>query len=275
MKRLTMFSLTVMLAAGALLVSAHAQSQPQSQPQPLGDYARSLRSTKAPSAPARKFDNDNLPVGDKLSIVGPAPAPDAQPEAEVQKSAEPAAQADASKLAVQPDQPAPPPGTDPESLVKPATTATAGGAQSAPEAANPDSAKADSLKFDSPRSDSANSAANDSTAAPKKSDSRKTAAEEQQKDYERWQNRIADQKGKIDLLARELDVTQREYQLRAAAFAADAGNRLRNASAWDQEDAKYKQQLQDKQKALDSAKQALDDMQEDARKSGVPSSMRE
>ena len=68
---------------------------------------------------------------------------------------------------------------------------------------------------------------------------------------------------------------QREYRLRAAAFYADAGNRLRNAGAWDKEDAQYKQQIADKQKAVNDAKQALDNLQEQARKSGVPSSVRE
>ncbi len=87
-----------------------------------------------------------------------------------------------------------------------------------------------------------------------------------------WEDKISAQKDAIDLLARELDVLQGEYQLRAAAFYADAGNRLRNEAAWDQEDAKYKQQIADKQKALDDAKQKLDDLQEDARKAGVSSS---
>lgn len=68
---------------------------------------------------------------------------------------------------------------------------------------------------------------------------------------------------------------RREYRLRAAAFYADAGNRLRNSGAWDKEDAQFKEQIAAKQKALDDAKQALDDMAEQARKSGVPSSMRE
>jgi len=76
-------------------------------------------------------------------------------------------------------------------------------------------------------------------------------------------------------LTRELDVLQREYQIRAAAMYADAGNRLRNSGNWDQQDAQYKQQIADKQKALDDAKQKLDDMREEARKAGVPSSVRE
>lgn len=88
-----------------------------------------------------------------------------------------------------------------------------------------------------------------------------------------WQQRIKGQKDAIDLAARELDVLQREYQLRAAAFYADAGNRLRNEGPWDKEDADYKQKIADKQKAVDDAKQKLSDMQEEARRAGVPSSM--
>jgi uncharacterized coiled-coil protein SlyX/cell division protein FtsL len=88
-----------------------------------------------------------------------------------------------------------------------------------------------------------------------------------------WEEKIAAQKDSIDLMSRELDVLQKEYQLRAAAFYADAGNRLRNEAAWDQEDAKYKQEIADKQKAIDDAKQKLDDLQEEARKAGMPSSV--
>jgi hypothetical protein len=46
----------------------------------------------------------------------------------------------------------------------------------------------------------------------------------------------------------------------------DAGNRLRNEAAWDKEDAQYKGDIDSKQKALDAARQDLDEMQEQARK---------
>jgi hypothetical protein len=101
------------------------------------------------------------------------------------------------------------------------------------------------------------------------------SAEERQKTYDSWKDRLTDQKAKVDLLNREFDVEQREYQLRAAAMYADAGNRLRNSGSWDKEDADYKQKIEQKKKALDDAKKDLDDMQEDARKAGVPSSVRE
>jgi hypothetical protein len=99
--------------------------------------------------------------------------------------------------------------------------------------------------------------------------------EERQKTYEEWKDKIAAQKAKMDLLTRELDVEQREYQLRAAAMYADAGNRMRNSGSWDKEDTDYKKKIEDKKKAADAAKQQLEDMQEDARKAGVPSSVRE
>lgn len=93
--------------------------------------------------------------------------------------------------------------------------------------------------------------------------------------WKQWGDRIEEQKKQIDLLSREFDVLQREYQIRAAAMYADVGNRLRNSTDWDKQDAQYKQQIADKQKAVDDAKQRLEDLEEQARKAGVPASIRE
>jgi hypothetical protein len=93
--------------------------------------------------------------------------------------------------------------------------------------------------------------------------------------WKSWQQKLTTQRDQIELLQRELDVLQREYQIRAAAFYADAGNRLRNSGTWDKSDAQYKQQIADKTKALEDAKQKLDDLEEEARKAGVPAAMRE
>jgi hypothetical protein len=99
--------------------------------------------------------------------------------------------------------------------------------------------------------------------------------EDREKVYADWQKKIADQKSALDLAQRELDVAQREYRMRSAAVYADVGYRLRNAAQWDKEDQQYKQQIAAKQKAVDAAKQGLATMQEQARKSGVPSKLRE
>jgi hypothetical protein len=91
--------------------------------------------------------------------------------------------------------------------------------------------------------------------------------------WKSWQDKLAGQKEQIDLASRELDVLQREYQLRAAEMYADVGNRLRNSAQWDKQEAEYKQKIADKQKAVEDGKQKLEDMQEDARKAGVPAAM--
>jgi hypothetical protein len=196
MKRITFVWLAAAVLAG-MFASAWAQSQ-----QPLGDYARTVRKEKDkdPKTSVRKYDNDNLPVNDKLSIVGNAPA-------------------------------------------------------------------------DQPASGTAPTASADTAAAPASKPGDSPA--DRQKLYDDWKSKIATQKDQINLLSRELDVAQREYRLRAAAMYADAGNRLRNSASWDKEDAQYKQQITQKQKAVDDAKQRLDAMQEEARKAGVPSSARQ
>lgn len=100
-------------------------------------------------------------------------------------------------------------------------------------------------------------------------------AQEQQQLNDDWKGKFAAQQDQINLLNRELTVAQKEYQLRAAAMYADAGSRLRDAGEWDKQDAQYKSDIADKQKALDDAKQKLEDMQEEARKAGVSSSVRD
>jgi hypothetical protein len=154
------------------------------------------------------------------------------------------------------------------------------GQPSAPDASNSGDAKA--AQTDNATPAGADSKTSDSKAAvPEKAPltATKTAPQydEQTKQaaLKQWNDKLAAQKDQIDLMARELDVVQREYQIRAAAMYADAGNRMRNSGEWDKQDAQYKQQIADKQKSLDEAKQKLEDLQEEARKAGVPSSVSE
>jgi len=179
------------MAIGALLVFGVNVASAQS----LGDVARSARKGKTQqSAANHKYDNDNLPKDDHLSVVGPATA---------------------NSGAIAPD------GTTPQAQPQP---------QADPKA----------------------------------------AAEERQRQDDEWKTKIDEQQQKVDGLAHELDLTQREYKLRAVAMYSDAGNRLRNSANWDKEDADFKKQIEDKQKALDAAKQELSDIREQARKAGAP-----
>ena len=65
MKRMGYVFLAEVVLAGMLVTLAGAQSES------LGDYARSVRKDDKPAS-AKKYDNDNLPTSDKISIVGNA-----------------------------------------------------------------------------------------------------------------------------------------------------------------------------------------------------------
>jgi len=205
MKSIAYVWLAVTILAGSLTPLAAAQSEP------LGDYARAVRKEKKQEKleSGKRFDNDNLPKTDTLSVVGKA------------------------------DQSAP--------------NSSDAASQAAQDKAQSDQKADDSTKMGESK-----------PGEP---------AKERQKMYDEWKKKITAQQEQVNLLTREMDVMQREYRLRAAAFYADAGNRLRNAGSWDKEDAQYKQQLAEKQKTLDTAKEELQDLRERARKAGVPSSM--
>lgn len=212
MKRIVYLWLVASVMAAVVVTAAGAQSQSQ----PLGDYARSLRKQKGQKAPdTKKFEDGTIPTTDTLSVVGPPPKQSSTDES-----------GDSNPKSQNADQAAPA-GQD---------------------------GKADQKTGAQPAKD---------------------AAEEREKANKEWQKKFADQKAQIDLLTRELDVVQREYRLRAAAMYADVGNRMRNSAQWDKEDTDYKQKIADKQKALDDAKQKLEDMKEEARKAGAPASVRE
>jgi len=211
----------------------------------LGDYARQVR--KAPvQAKQKVFDNDNLPREEKLSIVGNAPeAPAASTETKPEEAAAGGTAATGTSTT----------GTSTATTTPTAPSTGEGKAQSSTEAAT--------------------AACQDKTAAAASAKSPEEEEAAKQAAWKQWGDRIAAQKDQISLMERELDVLQREYKLRAAAMYADVGNRMRNAADWDKQDAQYKQQIADKQAALDAAKQKLDDVVEDARKAGVPASIRE
>jgi hypothetical protein len=97
----------------------------------------------------------------------------------------------------------------------------------------------------------------------------KAEATNRQKATEALQKKIDEKKQKLDALNHELDLSQREFKLRAAAMYSDAGNRLRNAALWDKEDSRYQQDIAEKQKAIAAARQELESAQEEGRKAGL------
>lgn len=96
-----------------------------------------------------------------------------------------------------------------------------------------------------------------------------TTAADRQKVADEWQKKLDKQKEKIAGLNHELDLDQREYRLKAAAFYGDAGTRLRDAAQFDKDGTDHKSDIEAKQKAIDAAQQELESLQEQARKAGV------
>jgi hypothetical protein len=185
--------LTKLMSIGTLLLLGVGASTAQS----LGNYAREVRKNKTETSSAsHHYDNDNLPTGADLSVVGPEPTSDnkADPGGQMPKTA-----AVAKTTVVDPN----------------------------------------------------------------------AAAAERQKASEDLKRKIDKQKEKIDWLSHDLDLEQREYRLRAAAFYGDAGDRLRNSAKWDKDEAQYKSDIDSKQKAIEAARQEFTELQEQARKAGI------
>ena len=185
MKIVKYVSLAFTVFLGILLPLASAAPQSQS----LGDYAREVRKDKKPSTP-KQYDNDNLPVNEKLSVVG-------------NPSADSSAQSGDAKTTKDGDQPG----------------------------------------------DSDGKTADQKNLEPKADET----PEQRATRYNGWKENISKEKGEMDQASKELDLLQREYRLRAAAFYGDAGVRLRNSAEWDKENAQYQQQIADKQKEVEAA----------------------
>src|SRR5262249_23154223 len=85
-----------------------------------------------------------------------------------------------------------------------------------------------------------------------------------------WQKKVDEQEKVVGDLDHELNLMEREQQVRVATYYADAGNQLRDSKKWFEDQKKYEDTHAAKQQQLAAAKQKLDDMKEEARKAGTP-----
>ncbi len=99
---------------------------------------------------------------------------------------------------------------------------------------------------------------------------KKDTADAQKQKNEELKKQIADQTKEISTLQRELDIAQREARLRAAAYYGDAGTMLRDQAKYAEDTRKTQAEIEGKKQALDAAQQKLSDLQEQARKAGLP-----
>ena len=116
------------------------------------------------------------------------------------------------------------------------------------------------------------SAATKGTASAAATPASTTPKEDPSKAADKIKEDVQKQRDEISRLERELDIATREWKLQQAAFYADAGNQLRDPAGWAERERKWNDETKQKQQAIADAKQRLDDLQEQARKAGMPSS---
>jgi hypothetical protein len=101
--------------------------------------------------------------------------------------------------------------------------------------------------------------------------SESSEAEARQKVENQLKDDIEKQRAKIADIAHELDLLNREYHLRTALYYSDAGTRLRNPQIWAEEDLSHRNKISAKEQELSAAQAKLADLEEAARKAGMPS----
>ena len=116
------------------------------------------------------------------------------------------------------------------------------------------------------------SAKKDAAKDENKTGDKTSTADDDQKNIDSWMKLINDEKKEIRQLERELNVAQREAGVRSAVYYADAGTMLRDSAKYAEDNRKLQAEIETKTQALASAKQKLADLEEQARKAGVPSS---
>lgn len=155
----------------------------------------------------------------------------------------------------------------------PATTAPAEASAKADDktanAKSPDDKSADAKPAEDKTPDAKPA---DVKAADATEPAKKDPALERKQKGEELKKQIGEQKQQIALLQRELEVSQREGRLRAAAYYADAGTMLRDQAKFAEDSRKQQAEIDAKKQALETGQQRLTDLQEEARKAGLPPS---
>jgi predicted RNase H-like nuclease (RuvC/YqgF family) len=96
-----------------------------------------------------------------------------------------------------------------------------------------------------------------------------------QKTWEEWRDKIQKQKASVEQMQKENDEIERQFKLTTGNYYSSAQQRLYDGAAMAKEDAAYKQQMEQKKKAIEDARQKIEDLQEEARRAGVPSGYRD
>jgi hypothetical protein len=113
----------------------------------------------------------------------------------------------------------------------------------------------------------------DSSAAKKGAAKKAGEAKQASAKPKRFEEKLTDEQQQLDFLKRELSVLEGEQRLQAAGFYSDAGNRLRDPKAYEQQARQYQESIATKQKEIETKQQELETLKDFGRKNGVPTSV--
>jgi hypothetical protein len=101
-------------------------------------------------------------------------------------------------------------------------------------------------------------------------------AKERQKTWEDWGDKIQKQKATVEQMKKDNEEMEKQYRQATGGIYDNAANRANGGAQWAQgEGAAFREKMEQKTKALEEAKQKIDDLQEEARKAGVPAGFRD
>lgn len=101
------------------------------------------------------------------------------------------------------------------------------------------------------------------------------SAAQRQKAWEVWRDKISKQKENVDQLQKDADEAAKDNQMRANTYIGSAQSRIFGGATEAKAEIAGKEQMEQRKKAIEAARQKLDEMQEEARRTGLPSSFRE
>ena len=133
---------------------------------------------------------------------------------------------------------------------------------------------------DTPPANVATDTPSDTNPAPPKDGASPDAkpgaqAKQQKKTWKNWRDKIQQQKQAVEQMQKDTAELEKQYRLASLMAYSNAAEHGNKSAQTDGDDAVYREQMEQKKKALEESKQKIDDLQEEARRAGVPSGFRD
>jgi hypothetical protein len=101
-------------------------------------------------------------------------------------------------------------------------------------------------------------------------------AKARQKAWEEWRDRIQKQRTTVEEMQKESDEMEKQYRINTGAVYDNPANSKNGGAQWAQgANVAFRQQMEEKKKAIEEATEKIEQLQEEARKAGVPPGFRD